>query len=176
MKQNSQFQMKGAEPPMVRQAHHERVLARPTHHERRLKCPTGFVQMQYQQGFTIVMAMFILVVLGLLGGYMVRLSGTQAATSTYTVQSARAYQAAKAGLGWAVARIKGGGVCADVNSQTAFTLPGLPGFTVQLSCSVSAYSEGDQSPQIYKLNARSQYATYTSGDYVVRSLEVSIVK
>lgn len=131
---------------------------------------------QKQQGFTIVMAIFILVVLGLLGGYMVRLSGVQHATSIHALQGARAYQAAGAGLGWAIAKISISGGCVDVNAQTALTLPGLPGFTVNLTCTLASYKEGSDIPGIYRINAHSEFGAYGGVDYVSRELEVSIVR
>jgi MSHA biogenesis protein MshP len=129
-----------------------------------------------QQGFSIVMAIFILVVLGLLGVYMVRLSGVQHATSSYALQGARAYQAAKAGLGWAITKISTGGGCVDVNAQTALNLPELPGFTVSLNCISASYQEGNDTPSIYQISAHSEFGAYGSADYVSRELEVSIVK
>jgi MSHA biogenesis protein MshP len=126
-----------------------------------------------QKGFGIVMAMFILVVLALLGVYMVRFAGVQTATSTYALQGARAFQAAKAGLGWAIARINAGGTCANVTSVSPLT---LTGFSVALTCSSTSYQEGSSSPVIYQLNAHSEYGTYGSADYVSRELEASIVK
>jgi MSHA biogenesis protein MshP len=131
-----------------------------------------------QQGFSIVMAIFILVVLGLLGVYMVRLSGVQHATSSYALQGARAYQAAKAGLGWATAKIISppGGTCVDVNAQATLNLPELPGFTVSLNCISASYQEGNDTPSIYQIGAHSEFGAYGSADYVSRELEVSIVK
>ncbi|MEQ1531114.1 MAG: hypothetical protein ABL925_17500 [Methylococcales bacterium] len=132
--------------------------------------------MKQQQGFTIVMAVFLVVVLGLLGGYMVRLSGVQHATAASSLQGARAYQAAKAGLGWAIAKISAGATCTDINTQAAFALPGISGFTVKPGCSVLDYLEGGQTVHVYNLNARSEFADFTSSDYVSRKLEVSIVQ
>ena len=129
-----------------------------------------------QKGFGIVMAMFILVVLALLGVYMVRFAGVQHATSTYALQGARAFQAAKAGLGWAIARINTGGTCANVTSVSPLTFPNLTGFSVALTCSSASYQEGSNSPVIYQLNAHSEYGAYGSADYVSRELEASIVK
>jgi MSHA biogenesis protein MshP len=129
-----------------------------------------------QGGFSIVMAIFILVVLGLLGSYMVRLSGVQQATSSYALQGARAYQAAKAGLGWSIAKIKTGGTCVDVNAQTSLTFPDLSGFTVSLMCVSTTYHEGSDAPLIYQMGAHSEYGAYGTADYVSRVLEVSIVK
>lgn len=129
-----------------------------------------------QQGFSIVMAIFILVVLGLLGVYMVRFSGVQHATSSYALQGARAYQAAKAGLGWAISKIDTGGSCVDVNAQTALTFPDIPGFTVGLGCTLASYVEGSDNPGIYQMVAHSEFGAYGDADYISRELEVSIVK
>ena len=73
--------------------------------------------MKTQSGFSIVTAMFILVVLALLGSYMVRLSGVQIDTAIYALQGAQAYQAARAGIEWSIASIKNGGNCTQVNAQ-----------------------------------------------------------
>jgi MSHA biogenesis protein MshP len=131
--------------------------------------------MNRQQGFSMVMAIFILVVMGLLGGYMVRLSGVQQMTVSYALQGSRAYLAAKAGLEWAIARISNGGSCTDVNAQTAMTFADINGFTVKLTCSASTYTEGNKTPVVYQINSLGQYGSYTSADYVSRQLNVSIV-
>jgi MSHA biogenesis protein MshP len=144
-----------------------------------------------QQGFTIVMAIFILVVLALLGTYMMRFSGVEHATSTYALQGARAYQASKAGLGWATAKImKESGTCATVNAQTALTFSDLSGFTVGLSCttypdpltpctlstSTSYYKDGSENICIYVITALSEFGTYGNADYVSRKMEATISK
>lgn len=132
--------------------------------------------MKNQRGFSIVMAIFILVVLGLLGGYMVRMSGVQLGTFNDAYLGAKAYQAARAGIQWSIARINNGGACADINAQSAMNFDGLSGLTVRLSCSNQSYSEANDNPSIYRLNALSQYGSYTNPDYVAREIEVTIVK
>lgn len=132
--------------------------------------------MNRQRGFSIVMATFVLVVLGLLGSYMVRLSAVQTSTSINALQGARAYQAARAGIEWSLARIANGGSCADINSQTAMSFNGLDGFTVRLNCSSQTYSEADKTPTIFQINALSQFGSYAGNDYVAREIETSIVK
>ena len=129
-----------------------------------------------QQGFSLVMAIFVLVVLGLLGGYMVRLSGVQMNTANYALQGARAYQAAHAGIEWAIAAISNGGSCTQVNAQTAMTFTGLSGFTVTLSCSSQTYSEANQNPVVYSIDALSQYGSYADSTYVAREIQSTIVQ
>ena len=131
--------------------------------------------MKQQAGFSIVMAIFILVVLSLLGGYMVKLSGVQHATSTYVIQGARAYQAAKAGVGWAISRISAGGVCSDITSTPPINFTDINGFSVTLTCSNQTFSEGADTPVVYKITALSEFGAYNSANYISRKIEVSIV-
>lgn len=129
--------------------------------------------MKKQAGFSIVMAIFILVVLSLLGGYMVKLSGVQHATSTFAIQGARAYQAARAGIGWAISRIStDGGDCSDIVSPISFA--DISGFAVSLTCNTQPISE-DTDYIVYKITALSEFGAYNSANYISRKIEVSIV-
>lgn len=131
--------------------------------------------MNHQRGFSLVAAIFILVVLGLLGGYMLKLSAVQHRTFDDALQGAKAYQGARAGIEWAIARISNGGSCADIGAQTAMTFNGLEGFSVGLSCSSTSYSEANSNMVVYRINALAQFGNYTDSDYVAREIEVSIV-
>jgi MSHA biogenesis protein MshP len=53
---------------------------------------------------------------------------------------------------------------------------GLQGFSVRMSCSSQSYSEADQNLTVYRLNALSQFGSYTSSDYVARQIEVTMVR
>lgn len=131
--------------------------------------------MNQQSGFSIVAATFILVVLALLGSYMVRLSGVQFDTSIYALQGAQAYQAARAGIEWAIANISNGGNCTQINAQTAMTFTGINGFTVTLSCASQTFSEGSSNPVIYSVTALGQFGAYNSANYIAREITISIV-
>ena len=58
-----------------------------------------------QRGFTIVSAIFLLVVLASLGAFIVNISTTQSVTSAQDVQGSRAYHAARAGLEWGLYQV-----------------------------------------------------------------------
>ncbi len=126
-----------------------------------------------QRGFTLVQAIFVLVVLGMLGTYMVTLLGVQQSTSTLAVQQARAYQAARAGVEWAAARIAGG----DTLSApiTPFVVDGT-GCTVSVTVAKVVYSEAGSLGTVYHITslAASTGLTKASPDYVSRTLEVSL--
>lgn len=88
---------------------------------------------RHQNGFAIVSAIFILVVLAALGAFMVSVSTNQQIGSALDVQGARAYQAARAGLEWGLYRQMRASSCAGSSS---FVPPaaGLSDFTVTVKC------------------------------------------
>ena len=61
---------------------------------------------QRLRGFTIVSAIFILVVLAGLGAFIVNVSTNQQIGSALDVQGVRAYQAARAGIEWGVYQVQ----------------------------------------------------------------------
>lgn len=58
------------------------------------------------RGFAIVSAIFLLVVLGALGAFIVNVSTTQQIGSALDVQGVRAYQAARAGVEWGIYQVQ----------------------------------------------------------------------
>ena len=132
------------------------------------------MQRSNQSGFTIVQAIFILVVLAMLGTYMVSLSTVGQATSTQALLQARAYQAARAGLEWGIARVVNGNTSGD-----DFPVDGT-GCEVTVTInpdSNNPYHEGTADDiKIYNIisEAKSQGLTLSSPDCVSRTLEVTI--
>ena len=131
--------------------------------------------MKRQSGFSIVMAIFILVVLALLSSYMVKMAGAQLSAATFSMQGARAYQSARAGLGWAIARVSAGGGCTEITDASPLSFTGINDFSVTLSCTSQSFSEADATPVVYKITALSEFDTYSSANYISRSIVVSFV-
>lgn len=122
-----------------------------------------------QNGFTIVQAIFILVVLALLGTFMVRLSTVQQSTTTQALLQARAYQAARSGVEWGITNV--------VNNAACFTDSAwlVNGYTVNAICRrTGPFNEGDGDIFIYNLTAVATFADIGSPDYVSRTVEVTI--
>ena len=118
-------------------------------------------------GFTLVQAIFIVVVLALLGTAMMRLIGVQSSTSTFALQGARAYQAARSGLEWGAARAKTGDSCSGTMT--------VEDFTVTVTCSSQQFTEGPIGPyDVYRINAVATYASYGSPDFVSRRAEMKV--
>ncbi|SDZ90066.1 MSHA biogenesis protein MshP [Desulfuromusa kysingii] len=120
-----------------------------------------------QSGFTLVQAIFILVVLSLLGLVMVRMIGVQSSTSVFALQGARAYQAARSGLEWGAARAKAGESCNG-------TLD-LDSFNVNVLCSSQPFTEGSIGPyDVYHINATATFGSYGSPDFISRRVQMKV--
>ena len=141
-----------------------------------------------QQGFSLITAIFLLVVLATLMGYMVSLRVVQQTMVVMNVQGARALQAARSGLEYGVYQVLGPG--ATVASAAAWcAAPGsvsfdatesaLNSFTVTLGCSLSDHDEGVVTVTSYQIDALAENGDFTLGsdappDYVSRKIRVTV--
>jgi MSHA biogenesis protein MshP len=141
-----------------------------------------------QRGFTIVSAIFLLVVLSVLGAMILVVSTTQSTTSAQDVQGSRAYHAARVGLEWGLYQVLDPlnttvvppGVGWPSMPGCAATPVGTPlaieGFSVTVACTSSDYTEGaTQSIRVYQLTATAVRPGLVVGslDYVERQMQVS---
>ena len=130
------------------------------------------------QGFAIITAIFILVVLAVLGAFMVNVSSNQHIGSALDVQGVRAYQSARAGIEWGLYQTSIGNSCASINNNS-FTPAAstLTGFTVTITCNASV--DASSGPTIYTItstacNATGSCPAATPGNlYVERRLDVT---
>jgi MSHA biogenesis protein MshP len=87
------------------------------------------------RGFSLVSAIFLLVVLAALGVAMVSISSVQNQSSAMDVQGVRAYQAAKAGIEWGLYQQQINKVCNSTVANIGFPAgTSLAGFTASVSC------------------------------------------
>lgn len=114
-----------------------------------------------QAGFSIITAVFLVVVLALLGAFIVSVTGLQQSSQVLDVQGVRAYQAARAGVEWAAWQ------ALDPNNTLGAALPpcpasptnlsGLAGslspFTVTVTCGASTSTEGNRDVRVYQITA-----------------------
>lgn len=108
---------------------------------------------EHQRGFTAVSALFILVVLSVLGAAMVHFSTAQHTTSTQDLQGSRALSAARAGSDWVVASI----MASEVNNTPQYACPAVSpfpfsGFTLSITCSHSTHDEEGQRIRVYSIS------------------------
>ena len=104
--------------------------------------------MKNVRGFALPSAIFLLVILSLLGAFMVSLSTSQSITSTQDLQGARAYRAARGGVEWALYNLKSATAC-----PWALTNLTIDGFNVAVDCSMPANDEGGTARYIFLVKA-----------------------
>ena len=127
-----------------------------------------------QRGFSLISAIFLLVVIAVLGTFAVTLSTTQQQSAALDVLGSRAYQAARAGIEWGAYQI-----LRNSNPCPSQVLTGLPntlsGFTVNVNCtSFPSYNEAGHTVNMYQLSSTAQQGTQGTPNYVERNLTVTI--
>jgi MSHA biogenesis protein MshP len=128
-----------------------------------------------ERGFSLISAIFLLVVIAALGTFAVTLSTTQQQSAALDVMGSRAYQAARAGIEWGAYQVLVNNTCP---SQALTGLPNtLSGFTVNLACTpFSSYNEAGNTVNMYQLSSTALQGTPGTPNYVERNLTVTIAK
>jgi MSHA biogenesis protein MshP len=131
---------------------------------------------QFQHGFSLVSAIFLLVVLAALGVFMLSFSNTQQITSAQDVQGSRAYWAARAGLELAIASLPA--TCPAANTVTNMTTT-IDAFRIQINTSCNPYTEAAATPNIHIFqltSIASNAVTIGSFGFIERRLSAAIEK
>jgi MSHA biogenesis protein MshP len=127
-----------------------------------------------QRGIAVVSAIFLLVVLGLLGAMIVAISSAQQLGQARDLAGSSAYFAARAGIEWGAYQVLRNGSC-----TASSTLPALGGsaaeITVAVGCTASGpFDEGGNAVQVYKLVSTATRGTPGAADYVDRQLQAVV--
>ena len=118
-------------------------------------------------------AIFLIVVLAALGGFMLTFSNTQQLTSAQDLRGTRAYWAARAGLEWGIGSVNVTPVCPA--SSTTLT---IDSFSVVITCTNQTYTEALATPNIFQFTSVASSAGGAVGglSFIERSLSASIEK
>jgi MSHA biogenesis protein MshP len=157
-----------------------------------------------QSGFSVVAAIFLLVVLAVLAVIIASVTGLQQASSQLDILGARAYQAARAGVEWGAHSVLDPNNTAN-NAQpdcaqnvgqpfmsscpvSPTNLTGLSGslspFAVTVSCALTAdTTEGNRNVRVFTITASACNqlpgpcpAAPASGEYVSREIQATLSK
>lgn len=132
-----------------------------------------------QRGFSIVSAIFLLVVLASLGAVMLTFSSVQHTTSAQDLEGTRAYQAARSGIEFGLYQVLTPAGVATCGSTTTLTWGGsLAAFNNQVgfSCS-SVYTEGTNTLTVYTITSTAS-TSGLSGEarYIERQLQATVAR
>ena len=124
-----------------------------------------------QDGFSLITAIFLLVIVAGLVVYMTNIRVVQQTTLVYGVQGAQATQAARSGIEWGIFQSIVNGSCAG---STSFTDPAFAGFNIEVQCGQTTHTEGATPIDTYQLTAIASTGTYGSLDYVQRRIQATV--
>jgi MSHA biogenesis protein MshP len=127
---------------------------------------------QAQRGFSLVSAVFLLVVLAGLGVYAVRLNTLQQQTVTAGLRAAQAFHAARAGVAWGAYTALNGGGCGT--STLNLTEGATAGFRVSVQCTQRTHTEGLSTVRVFVFDVRAEGGVYGGPDYVSRRVQTKI--
>ncbi|HEY8158300.1 MAG TPA: hypothetical protein VIF10_06305 [Methylobacter sp.] len=134
-----------------------------------------------QSGFSLIMAIFLIVVLGGIAVFIGRVSTMQHHSSALDEEGAMAYQAARAGIEWGVYRA----IVIDDGSgsscSSAFTLPihitatSTVNYSVTVACTSTPATEGSTAIGVYQIIATARNTA--AGNFAVeRQLSATVSK
>jgi MSHA biogenesis protein MshP len=118
-----------------------------------------------RDGFALVPALFLIVVVGLLAVVAVRITTAQQETVVLGLQQARALAAARAGIDWAAYNALNGSCAGGTLNLAAAS---LAGYTVVVTCAATAYADGNGSFQAYSITATATFGNYGGADFARR--------
>lgn len=135
-----------------------------------------------QSGFSLIAAIFLIVVVASLGVFMVTIGSVQQQTSTFSILSTRALFAADSGIQWAIRRITqnaAAGVncpAAPATGQVNFIIGSgaISGYNVVITCNVQNFDEGPDNYNVYNLASLASNGVFGSPDYHSRNIRASI--
>jgi MSHA biogenesis protein MshP len=139
-----------------------------------------------QRGFSLISAIFLLVVLAGMGAAMVTFSTNQHQSITLDVLGSRAYQAARVGVEWSTTQSSSPTTaagtlwagCATGQTFAAGSLPGtLSPFAVTVTCvSNGPISDDASTVHVYTVTSTANTGALGSANYVERQVQVRIVQ
>lgn len=142
----------------------------------------GLRQPASQAGFVLPTAIFLVVILAALGGYMVTLARTSHVSSGLDIQGTRAYQAARAGIEWAAWRVVDPQNLLPTPtpcpaSPTTVTLTGtLAAFNVVVTCRYIPAIDGTTNVAMYEVTSTATSGLPGTVDYVERQIQGTFSK
>ncbi|MBU1395818.1 MAG: hypothetical protein KKE84_06705 [Gammaproteobacteria bacterium] len=137
-----------------------------------------------ESGFVLPTAIFLLVILAALGGYMVSLSRTSHISSALDIQGARAYQAARAGIEWAAWKVIDPQTLPATSTTPCPASPTtlnpladtLAAFTVVVTCTRTPATDGADAVAIYQITSTATSGLPGQVDHVDRQIQASFSK
>ena len=131
---------------------------------------TGFrhYDVRKEKGITLVGALFIIVVMALLGTGLLQLTTTSQQSIGQEITSVKAYFAAHSALQWGMYQATYAGAASTGSNTLTFSNTGLTNTTVNANISLSNI----EGRHFYLINAAGQYGTSSDREHAQRNLQL----
>lgn len=127
------------------------------------------------RGFSLVAAIFVLVVLAALGIFIITIGEVQRSIAIAAAQGARAYYAAESGLEWGIYRAVPPTSSCAASSPVTPTGAGFNGFSVTVTCTQSTFTEaGNPNVTVYVITSTATFGNFGTRDYFARTLQATV--
>jgi len=127
-----------------------------------------------ERGFSLMSAIFLVVVVAMIAGFAVSIGNAQRSGSVLGLLATRAGFAAQSGLEWAIAQVTASHACVPAGTQVRPAGPGLDGFVVAVDCEAVAVTEGAASYTVFALEVAASIGNEGSEDFVQRRLSAQV--
>ncbi len=124
---------------------------------------------QQAHGFILITVLFLIAVLAVMAVVMSSTTSVQNINTTYSLQQARAFAAARSGLDYGIERAVSANACAS----SSVTLPGI-NFNVTVSCSATVVNEAGISSTVYQIASTASTGTFGNVGYVTRTVRATV--
>jgi len=124
-------------------------------------------------GFGLVPAIFLLVVLALAGTVMLRFVGVETATVSLSLRAARAYQAARGGMEWGTHQVTALGACPP-STTLNLNQGGVNGFSVVVTCTSSQHVDSAATTTNYNIVSAASAGSFGTAEYVSRRVQGTV--
>lgn len=138
-----------------------------------------------QRGVSVISAIFIMLLLGVISALMVNLMSTAHRTSALDLEGSRAYQAAQTGVEWGLYQVldplNATALPIMPSCPTASAPPEIDGFTITVTCqrfpdTPTVFREGDRSITVYRLESTARKGVLGTPGFVERQMVVTASK
>ena len=144
-------------------------------------CPKPIMKtIAKEKGFSILAAVFLLVILVSLSAFLVSISSMQQMGAAIDLQGTRAYQAARAGIEWGAYQVLNpASAPACPTSTLTFAGTSLQDFSTTVTCTITTADELGTTANVYQLSATAcnQPAcpnAAPAANYVERQLTITV--
>jgi MSHA biogenesis protein MshP len=127
-----------------------------------------------ERGFSLVTAVFLMVIVASLGAYMVTIGTTQQQTSTLSILEGRAFAAAESGVEWGIAQVLSADAC--FGSPVTFSLTGgaAADYSISATCASTSHIEGAATFNVFRIGVTASRGVVGNSDYVQRSMRAVV--